>query len=380
MAFRSTHIRWIVFGLAIFMSLPFLPAPFSGLYLWGSPFIMFNSAASGKSLAWLHLFGLATLVAVIFKRRWICRYACPTGVICDLSSSARGKRRKDWKFPINRYLAVFAITLALFNIPVLMVIDPFNLFFMGFEGFRTGFGLHAIFKLSGIVFLIVFSLLLPHAWCKSVCPLGGMQLLFNDLKKRLTQPKNPEASHGDRRTFLAGLAGILGGLLIPRLMPGRDDPQIRPPFALPEDELNMTCTRCGNCSSACPTNIIFQSLDVKKPERLLTPVVSFLDSYCLPECNECGKACPSGAIQQFVSEDKKHHVMGIARIQLERCYHQDGRECNQCRNYCRYNAIEMKKTALSHIILPNVVKEKCVGCGACQVVCPPRVIEIVPPS
>ena len=178
MRIKPTHIRWIVFGLAIIISLPLLPEPFSGIYLWISPYIGLISLFNGKSLVWLHLFGMIALVLILFRKRWICRYACPAGILCDISSKIGRKAKPHLKISINRYLAIFALVLAVFGAPVLIVLDPFNLFYMAFEGSRTGLGLHSIIKLSGLIFLFLFSLLFPNVWCSSVCPLGGLQLLL----------------------------------------------------------------------------------------------------------------------------------------------------------------------------------------------------------
>ncbi len=378
MKWTAVHIRWIVFGLAVLLSLPFLPAPLAGLYLWGSPYLMLNALFSGKSLVWLNLLGLSFLVVIIFRKRWICKYACPAGVVCDLASGMGRKHFRAWRFPLNKLLAILALVLALFNLPLMMVIDPFNLFYMGFEGTRTGFGLPGLIKLSGLVFLMLFSLLFPNVWCARVCPLGGLQLLLSDLKSALSRRGSMKFNTEGRRMFLAGSAGILGGILLPGWWPNRRTNPIRPPCALPEDGLTTSCTRCGSCTATCPTGIIHPMVDFRQPERLLTPEVDFSNAYCLPECNACGTVCPSGAIRKFSLEEKKDHIMGIARIDVDRCFLSEGRECNQCRLNCAYGAIEMMPDAPYSPDLPQIIETRCVGCGACQVVCPPGVIRIDP--
>ena len=144
--------------------------------------------------------------------------------------------------------------------------------------------------------------------------------------------------------------------------------------------MNMTCIRCGNCTSVCPTGILHPLTDFTLPESLLTPEVTYTDSYCLTECNECGQACPSGAIRRFQASEKKGHIMGIAMIRLEDCYLLRGKECNLCRQYCDYEAIRMVSSDQGFNPLPSVDETRCVGCGACQVVCPPRVIQTMPPE
>ena len=383
MALRSKQIRWIAFGLAIILSLPILPAPFMGIFLWASPFIVLNALLAGKSLVVLQLIALPFLVISIFRKKWICRYACPAGVVCDFSSNLRKGKGKRWPLTLNRLLVLAAFILALFGVPLLMVTDPFNLFFMAFEGTRTGLSLAALLKLSGLLFLVGFSLLFPHAWCGSVCPLGGMQLLLSDLKglflrgKTLKQSRNQGAG---RRFFLSALAGTAGGILLTRFWNARDRSVIRPPFSLAAEDMDAVCIRCGSCSSACPTGIIHSSLDFSHPLSLLTPQVRFLDSYCIAECNDCGKVCPSGAIRTFTPADKPAFVMGKAEIRIRECYLQIGKECSLCRQYCAYDAVEIRSSLPSSSRYPVIVEERCVGCGACQVICPPRVIEIKAPA
>lgn len=380
MALRPKQIRLAAFGLAIFLSLPILPAPFTGIYLWTSPYILFNSVLAGRPFVVLQLVAVPFLVIPVFRKRWICRYACPSGVVCDFSSNLRNGSGNRWRRSLNRSLALAAIILALFGVPLLMVADPFNLFFMAFEGTRTGLGLTALIKLSGLLFLVIFSLIFPHAWCASVCPLGGLQLLLSDLKDLFSGKKSlkrvPGTSGSDRRFFLSALAGTAGGILLSRFWPSRERQVIRPPFSLAAEQMDAVCIRCGSCSSACPTGIIQSSKDFSHPGSLLTPEVRYLDSYCLEDCNNCGDVCPSGAIRTFKAADKSTFVMGIAEIRIRECYLQTGKECSLCRQYCPFDAVEFRSSAPSSSRYPVIMEEKCVGCGACQVICPPRVIGI----
>jgi len=384
MALRSKQIRLVAFGLAVFLSLPILRAPLTGIYLWASPYILLNAVLSGRSLVILYLITLPFLVIPVFRKKWICRYACPTGVVCDFSSNLRKGKGGRWRLPLNRSLALVAIILAIFGVPLLMVIDPFNLFFMAFEGARTGLNLAALIKLSGLLFLVVFSLIFPHAWCASVCPLGGLQLQLSDMRDLFSGKKSmkriPAVPDGGRRFFLSVLAGTAGGLLLSRFWPTRKREVIRPPFALAGEQMYAVCIRCGSCSSACPTGIIHPSLDFSHPSSLLTPQVRYLDSYCLEDCNDCGEVCPSGAIRKFKPADKNAFVMGMAEIRISECYLQIGKECSLCRQYCAYGAVDIRSSPASSSRYPVILEERCVGCGACQVVCPPRVIEIEPLS
>ena len=380
MQIRSRHIRWVFFGLAILLALP-LPLPLkslTGLFLWGSPYMFLLSFLSQKSLVWLNALGVITLAITIFKKRWICRYICPAGAVCDLASEIGKGRRKPLRLRLNRYLAIISLILALFGIPVFFVSDPFNIIHMSLEVFRTGIGIHSLVKATGLIVIILLSMILPHSWCSSICPLGGLQLLVYDLKNALPKSFSPlKVKPEGRRLFLAVIAGVAAGALIPHSLFAGQKKFIRPPFSLPDPKLNIVCARCGNCSAVCPTRIISPSPDIRAIESFLTPVVDFTESYCLPECKLCGDICPSGAIKRFSLEEKNDHTMAQAVINVDDCLLQQLKECDLCRYHCKYEAIEIARTCNDQIKLPRVIEEKCTGCAACKIICPVQVIHIV---
>lgn len=373
--YRAKNIRYLFFALAIFLAMP-LPFPiFSGGTIWLSPYMFLNSVLSLKSVVFLNVLGFISLVMIFIRVRWVCRYICPLGVICDWSSSM-GKN-KDIRLNLNKYLAILSLVLAVFGMPVLIVLDPFNIFHISLEAVRTGFHFLAMLKVLLLAGIVCINILIPNIWCRSICPLGGLQLLTWDLKNMFLKSgmrKKPGTS--GRRLFIAGLTGIAAGIAIPRASFSYGK-EIRPPAALPEPDINLVCARCGNCSSVCPTNIIKQSEDTAKIGSLLTPVIDFSESYCLPECTLCGDVCPSGAILKFTKEDKKYLFMAKAKINVEDCYLQHQRECDLCKYHCAYDAIEIKKTGNSQIALPVIVEDKCVGCGACKIACPADAITII---
>ncbi len=377
MSIRSRHIRWISLCVAVVLSLPMVPHHVSGAYLWISPLMLFTSLSAGKVLAWFNLMGLGALVVVVFRKRWICRFACPAGALCDMASSFGRRRGRSPALSLNLYLALAGVVLLILGIPVVILADPMNLFFMFFDGFRTGWGWVAIVKMFGLLAITATSFIFPHLWCSSVCPLGGLQELLYSTRLALSGSKTAHNSPiRSRRLFLAGAAGMMGGVLIPRLLPSRRKKVIRPPFSLGEERMNMVCARCGNCASVCPTGIIRPCLDTGEPERLFTPVVEFLDSYCISDCNACGRACPSGAIRSFSTGEKSHHVMGMAALKPDQCYLSTGKECSLCLDACDYDAILIQPAAPALRHVPGIDTSRCVGCGACQVVCPPQAILV----
>ncbi|MFC2124629.1 4Fe-4S dicluster domain-containing protein [Bacteroidota bacterium] len=376
MSFKAKHIRYFFFVLAIILAMP-LPFPeLSGGLIWTSPFILLNSVLSVKRLVFLNLPGLITLILIFWRTRWICRYVCPLGVVCDWSSKIR--KQKTIMINLHKYLAVLSLVLAVFGAPLLIILDPFNIFHMSFESVRTGLNFPAILKFSMILAIVGINILLPGIWCQSICPLGGMQLLAIDLKNTFQKKTSYKKSITvNRRLFISGLAGIAGGIALPRLTFFSHGKTIRPPSALPDSDFNLICARCGNCSSVCPTHIIKQSDNTSKIGSLLTPIVDFTESYCLPECTVCGDVCPSGAITKFKEGEKNDLFMASVKINLDDCWLNHQKDCDLCRYHCKYDAIEIKKTEENLIAFPVLYEDKCVGCAACKIVCPAGAIEIL---
>jgi ferredoxin-type protein NapF len=390
------YSRYLFLILALILAMPFTGF-FTGGLLWFSPYLLLTTALASKTVVLLNLIGLASLVLIFLKRRIICLYACPLGVVCDQVSRLPARKRK---LPLlknfHKGLALFTLAFALFGLPVFVVLDPFYIFQTSFEPVRTGLSVASTLQLIPLAGIILVNLIFPGSWCSSLCPLGGLQVLASDLKNRTVRIRTArirtvrnftrqntrgrtrtEPANTNRRHFISGLAGLLIGTFATSLFgKGRKKVQIRPPSALPERDFFLNCIRCGNCISACPTDILYQQTDTDLP-GFLAPAVDFSQSYCLPDCKRCGDVCPSGAIQKFALEEKKNLVMATVRVDFENCRLFNQKECDQCRLSCEYDAISFQVLDPYLTPMPVIDTEKCVGCAACKIVCPENVIRIV---
>jgi ferredoxin-type protein NapF len=71
--------------------------------------------------------------------------------------------------------------------------------------------------------------------------------------------------------------------------------------------------------------------------------------------------------------------MGSAEVIYSDCLLAKNRECDRCKAACSYDAITIEPSATTVLMKPVVAPEKCVGCGACAVICPARTITMKPP-
>lgn len=209
--------------------------------------------------------------------------------------------------------------------------------------------------------------------------------------KKSSQPQNQTHSNTDnsvsRRKFLTVSAlfaftatikaqekKIDGGLayIEDKKAPERENP-VTPPGSLNSRNFAQKCTACQLCVSVCPNNILYPSANIN---NLMQPYMSFERGYCRPECVKCSEVCPTGAITQITVADKSAIQIGHAVWIKENCVvFTDNVSCDNCARHCPVNAIQMVASDSNNpesLKFPVVNTERCIGCGACENLCPAR--------
>jgi polyferredoxin len=231
--------------------------------------------------------------------------------------------------------------------------------------------------------------------CENACPEDVIKFTF--LPNRRSTVTVPDT---ERRTALAAVGA--GAMFLPaaRVADSLDvnyQPKvIRPPGAVEERAFLERCIRCAECMKVCPNNALHPSFFEAGVEGLWTPILIARIGYCEFSCVLCGQVCPTGAIQKITEKEK----MGIGQppIKIGTAFYDHGRclpwsmqtPCIVCEEFCPTSpkAIWVEEVdapvrdskpgpdgsppamKIVHLQRPHVDPGLCVGCGACEKVCP----------
>ncbi len=224
--------------------------------------------------------------------------------------------------------------------------------------------------------------------CIGECPHQGLEFKFFPQGQTVVGPNLA------RRKALTSLA--TGVAVIPLLRSTtafaaeKDERLVRPPGALEESDFLARCIRCGECMKVCPNNALHPALTEAGLEGIWTPVVVPRVGYCEPSCVLCSEVCPTGAIWETTPQSKGWVVdltSDTKPIRIGTAFYDRGRclpwamatECIVCEEWCPTSpkaiyfqvaeAIDAKGQ-VKMLKQPRVDPERCVGCGACEHVCP----------
>jgi polyferredoxin len=230
--------------------------------------------------------------------------------------------------------------------------------------------------------------------CENACPEDVIKFRF--MPGLTSAIRVPDTG---RRTALASVAA--GAAIIPAariadvIDANYDHRVIRPPGSVEEREFLERCIRCAECMKVCPNNALHPAFFEAGIEGLWTPVLIARIGYCEHSCVLCGDVCPTGAIQKITEEQK----MGVGQkpISIGTAFYDQGRclpwamsvPCIVCEEFCPTSpkAIWVEELDIPkrddkpseegepkmisvHVQRPHVDPALCIGCGACEKVCP----------
>lgn len=157
-----------------------------------------------------------------------------------------------------------------------------------------------------------------------------------------------------------------------KVAPERQTP-LTPPGSLSARNMAQHCTGCQLCISECPNQVLRPGTNWMS---IMQPTMSYELGYCRPECTRCSEVCPAGAIKPIQKEEKSSIQIGHAVWVKKNCIPlTDGVSCGNCARHCPVGAIEMVPSDPDDeesLKIPVVNESRCIGCGACENLCPAR--------
>jgi polyferredoxin len=231
--------------------------------------------------------------------------------------------------------------------------------------------------------------------CEAACPEDVIKFRF--LPSRRSTRSTPDT---ERRAALAsaaaGAAFIPAARIADTLDVNYHSRVIRPPGSVEERAFLERCIRCAECMKVCPNNALHPALLEAGIEGIWTPILIARVGYCEHSCVLCGQVCPTGAIQKITEKEKLG--IDVPAVKIGTAFYDVGRclpwsmqtPCIVCEEFCPTSpkAIwveeveapvrdskpgpdgtppEMKTVKLQR---PHVDPSLCIGCGACEKVCP----------
>ena len=211
--------------------------------------------------------------------------------------------------------------------------------------------------------------------CIDSCPENGIAYSPGImLKNSAEKAEKGEKRRGIIRAAAAGIAFLLPGR---RLLaefsegpvPRKPTLPVMPPGAGSLEKFNNLCTACHLCASACPQNVIGVTLFGYGLSGILQPKLDFSKSYCLYDCTVCTEVCPAGALLPLNTQEKRRSQIGIVHLEKKNCIsYVDGEPCTVCTEHCPVKAVY--SVNYKGVLAPEIKPEICIGCGACEYVCP----------
>ncbi len=231
-----------------------------------------------------------------------------------------------------------------------------------------------------------------------------------------TQPEKSSSRVDEARRRLLRSTAVGGVVVCVSLLTVLDHrvvkaaPRLRPPGALDEEDFLAACIKCGQCVQVCPVDAIRLS-DLDQGLGNGVPYITAREQACDFSCDatQCVLACPTGALSHLI-DAKEQSRMGVARLAApDACLARKGQgfkglargeafkghlryadidrwkpkpvashpydleTCDLCVRHCPIkDAIELVPVSSDPQDRRRtpVVKDACVGCGVCEMMCP----------
>lgn len=348
---------------------------------------------------------LVVLLLTPLVGRFFCAWLCPLGVLQSvvhaLVHPKTHVRRVCTRLPETRVQrlvrwSVFAVSAGLVagGLGALgWALTPYSILGKALVGFLPGLLLAA-------AVLTLAALGSGRTWCNWVCPAGTLFNLFArgarrpnkiDLKdgcgtcrKCFAARSKTAADTADgvtRRETLHGLGLLAAAELGEKTVDGGFSPvslpgvpvrpaDVLPPGAVDRALFGRLCVGCDACVAACPEKCLVPSTSLATFGQ---PKMDFRRSYCRLACpQKCAAACPAGALRVLDHVARRDVHMGHAIWKKDRCLRatQDV-PCTACQRKCPVKAITLVGG------FPVVNRDLCIGCGACEHVCPSRPLPAI---
>ena len=362
---------------------------------------MVLSAFAGWPVCWVALRAQGILwgaLATLLLGRFFCEAICPLGIVqsfvnwichpkthvrrvCTRLPETKAQRIVRWSI-----FALWAALVACGCTGSSTMIVPISIFGKAVVLWWPGV---AVF---GVV-VVLAAIGDGRWWCNWVCPFGTVfnivakvTLCKNKVGKgcgncrrcfRASDSSSSRDSSGSsdgvtRRETLKGVVVLAvadkltdGGFaeVSPPGVPDRGVP-VLPPGAGDRETFYGKCVSCQLCIANCPGKCLVQSTDLRTFGQ---PVMDFRRGYCLGACVKCGEICPELAIGKLQTVQRPNVHVGEAIWVKDRCVRTtEGDKCTACVRKCPVQAIHLVQG------FPVVDRAKCIGCGACEHVCPAR--------
>lgn len=394
-------LKWLALllpaAVCVLTAAAFMPEVSSGLSAAGAAFLKIQPACSWGFLA--------VIVLTFLWGRFFCERLCPLGVLQSFVNWVFHRRnhvrRVCTRLPQSR------MQLALRWCIFVAVIWLGAAGCWGAAYFLTPYAIVGKALVLFVPAVVLFAVILAVAafgngrfWCNWVCPAGTVFSVLSRFSLRKSK-----VAHGcsncrkcfglqsgkaaaacscvgegvTRREVVHGAAllAVTGGIdktvdggFAPVTMPGTPDrpSPLLPPGAVSAGEFARKCVGCGLCLTRCPSKVIRLSRRLSRSFKTYgQPELYFSNGYCRLSCKyKCASVCPTGALLPRTSDRTKLHF-GAAHWNKELCVRTSkGDECKACERNCPVNAIKIVDGAVV------VNADACVGCGACEHVCPSR--------